>query len=94
MFGGGEIHITFVSAFDKMGIAVLDHGIGMTQQQLLNIGKRFWRADYSGKTPGTGLGMAIGKEIMALQGCQIDIQSKIHEGTTVTLWWPVAGHPA
>jgi signal transduction histidine kinase len=49
------------------------------------VGERFYRADASGKVPGTGLGMSIVKEIMALHGGSVRIQSTPGRGTTVTL---------
>ncbi|MCF8178980.1 MAG: PAS domain-containing sensor histidine kinase [Sulfuritalea sp.] len=72
-----------------VGIAVTDHGIGMRPDQMARVCERFYRADTSGKIPGTGLGMAIVKEIVALLGGNMEIVSKVGAGTTVTLWLPV-----
>ncbi len=72
-----------------VGIAVTDHGIGMRPDQVARVCERFYRADTSGKIPGTGLGMAIVKEIVELLGGQVEIVSKVGAGTTVTLWLPV-----
>jgi signal transduction histidine kinase len=87
---GGEIHIGFpVAVHDGVpwcGVEVRDRGLGMTAAQLSRCFERFYRADTSGKIPGTGLGLCIVKEIMDLHGGRIDIQSKPGEGTTVTLW--------
>jgi signal transduction histidine kinase len=58
--------------------------------QLAHVYDRFYRADVSGKIPGSGLGMSIVKEIMTLHGGQINITSEIGKGTVVTLWLPVA----
>jgi len=86
---GGEILVSIKT--DRQGytgIAVEDHGIGMSADQVGHIGKRFWRADASGKVPGTGLGMAIVKEIVELHGGQVEIQSTPNVGSTITLWLP------
>jgi len=72
-----------------VGIAVTDHGIGMLPDQVARVCERFYRADTSGKVPGTGLGMAIVKEIVDLLGGNMEIVSKVGAGTTVTLWLPV-----
>jgi signal transduction histidine kinase len=77
-----------------VGIAVTDHGVGMRPDQVARVCERFYRADTSGKIPGTGLGMAIVKEIVNLLGGQIEIISSVGVGTTVTLWLPAAGEPA
>jgi signal transduction histidine kinase len=57
----------------------------MTPEQVHRVGERFYRADASGKVPGTGLGMSIVKEIMSLHGGSVRIQSEPGQGTTVTL---------
>ncbi len=72
----------------RIGIRITDHGIGMTPEQLSHVCERFYRADTSGKIPGTGLGMSIVKEIVELHGGDLEITSKVGAGTTVTLWLP------
>ncbi|MDD2844844.1 MAG: ATP-binding protein, partial [Rhodoferax sp.] len=69
-------------------IEVTDHGIGMNPAQLARVGERFYRADTSGKIPGTGLGMNIVKEIIALHHGTLDIDSSPDLGTTVRLCLP------
>ncbi|MCF8154823.1 MAG: PAS-domain containing protein [Rhodoferax sp.] len=92
--GGGAVHIELLDAPATMaaaplvGIRITDQGIGMTPAQLGRVFERFYRADSSGKFPGTGLGMSIVQEIMTLHRGKIDIQSSPGEGTTVTLWLP------
>ena len=87
---GGEIEVTLVERVGRLAVVVRDHGIGMTPEQVARVGERLWRADTSGMTPGTGLGMAIVKEILALHGGQVEVASEPGVGTTVTLWWPSA----
>ena len=67
-------------------IRITDHGIGMTEQQLARVGERFYRADTSGKIPGTGLGMSIVKEIISLHGGSVKLASEAGKGTTVTIF--------
>jgi signal transduction histidine kinase len=80
-----------VDGNSRVGIAVTDHGIGMTPEQIARVGERFYRADTSGNIPGSGLGMAIVKEIVLLLGGSLDIASTPREGTTAILWVPVFG---
>ncbi len=91
---GGAIEVRGVTRVidrqPQVGIAVTDHGIGMTPDQAARVGERFYRANTSGNIPGTGLGMTIVKEIVELLGGQVDIGSKVGAGTTVTLWLPAA----
>jgi signal transduction histidine kinase len=74
----------------QVGICITDHGIGMTPEQCSRVCERFYRADTSGKIPGTGLGMSIVKEIVELHGGKVSLVSKIGQGTSVTLWIPKA----
>ncbi len=96
---GGAVTISLVG-FDRalagaepagrVGIRVVDHGIGMTAQQTARVCERFYRADSSGNIPGTGLGMSIVKEIIELHGGAVQIESQFGVGTTVTLWLSAA----
>jgi signal transduction histidine kinase len=91
---GGAIEIRGATRRDGgktfAGIAVTDHGIGMSPEQAARVGERFYRADTSGIIPGTGLGMAIVKEIVERHGGGLSVTSIPSEGTTVTLWLPAA----
>jgi signal transduction histidine kinase len=69
-------------------IHITDHGIGMTPEQLGRVCERFYRADTSGKTSGTGLGMSIVKEIIELHGGELAISSEVGFCTRVSLCLP------
>ena len=71
-----------------VGIRITDHGIGMTPEQQSHVFERFYRADTSGKTLGTGLGMSIVHEVVSLHGGTVDLSSHLGLGTSVTLWLP------
>ena len=70
------------------GLAIEDHGIGMSAAHLERVFERFYRADASGAVLGTGLGMSIVKEIMDLHSGTVTVQSKLGTGTSVTLLFP------
>lgn len=78
---------------ERIGIRVIDHGIGMTPEQLARVCERFYRVDTSGKIPGTGLGMSIVKEIVELHGGEVILESKVGAGTTACLWLPAETTP-
>ncbi len=92
--GGGEVSISFpvesIAERRLLGVQLRDHGIGMTAEQQARCFERFYRADVSGKIPGTGLGLCIVKEIMDLHGGRIDLESAMGQGTKVTIWLPEA----
>jgi PAS domain S-box-containing protein len=75
-------------ASPQCGICIADAGIGMSPEQLARVCERFYRADASGKIPGTGLGMSIVKEIIELHGGELELASLSGQGSTITLWLP------
>ncbi len=79
----------------QLGVRVRDEGMGMSVEQLARLFERFYRADPLGDIPGTGLGLSLVKEIMSLQGGDIEVSSTLGQGTEVTLWFalPTEGHP-
>ena len=85
---GGAIDVGIRYRDGYFGVEVADRGLGMTPEQLKNYGERFWRADASGKTPGTGLGISIVKEIAELHGGRLEVASEYGVGTRVTIWLP------
>ncbi|MCX7169132.1 MAG: ATP-binding protein [Proteobacteria bacterium] len=92
--GGGAVMIELCEAPGdndtppRIGIRIADQGIGMTHEQLARVCERFYRADVSGKIPGTGLGMSIVKEIIELHGGELEFSSQLGVGSAVTLWLP------
>ncbi|MFG6447871.1 ATP-binding protein [Roseateles sp. BYS180W] len=96
--GGGEVRVHLALHSDASGtrahIAVQDHGIGMSPEQLSHVTERFYRADKSGNIPGTGLGMSIVKEIIELHGGQLSLASTLGVGSTVTVALPLLAPPA
>ena len=77
-----------VQGLQRVCLHVTDEGIGMTPEQVERACERFYRADASGKVPGTGLGMSIVKEIISLHGGNVTIQSKFGHGTCVSFSLP------
>jgi signal transduction histidine kinase/HAMP domain-containing protein len=91
---GGAISVSFLQevhhSVGRFGIEVRDHGIGMRPEELARVFERFYRADSTGKIPGTGLGMSIVREIVEIHGGEVNVASQLGEGTTVTIWLPAA----
>lgn len=69
--------------FEHIRIEVQDDGYGMTTEYLKIIFDAFTRAENSttNKVQGTGLGMAITKNIVELMGGSIDVSSEVNKGT-------------
>lgn len=70
---------------------VQDTGVGMTQEQLASLFERFTQADTSTtrKYGGTGLGMAITKQLVELMQGHISVTSEVNKGTEFTVILPV-----
>ncbi|MGE0312917.1 MAG: ATP-binding protein [Lautropia sp.] len=90
---GGPVSITLSVCVPRPqglrhGVSVHDRGIGMTPAQAARIFERFYRADKSGRIAGTGLGMSIVREILALLGGEIEVDSEHGVGTVMHVWLP------
>jgi len=82
----GEIEISLQIIDGQAVVSVSDNGMGMGPERLERIGEPF----YSTKEKGTGIGLAICRKIVhRLQG-EMDFESEINKGTTVTIRIPLA----
>ena len=90
---GGSIWLRIIGLEQRSGqyehirIEVEDNGYGMTQEYLQVIFDAFTRAENSttNKVQGTGLGMAITKNIVELMGGTIEVASEVDKGTIFTV---------
>ncbi len=81
----GTVMITVKTTDQKVIVNVSDNGCGIDKAELSHIFNRFYRVDKSRtNTVGSGLGLAITKRILELHGSDINVKSKINEGTTFT----------
>ena len=74
----------------EVGVSVHDTGPGIAPEHVDRIFDRFYRIDQSRSRElgGTGLGLAIARLFAELQGGRIEVESKLGEGSTFTVWLP------
>lgn len=76
----------------QVWIAIIDTGVGIAKEDLPFVFERFWRADpsrssYSG---GTGIGLAIARRLVELQGGIIQVESELGKGSIFRFCLPLA----
>ncbi|MEM1247829.1 MAG: ATP-binding protein [Acidobacteriota bacterium] len=71
----------------RLQIAVVDTGIGLTDEQQSRLFRKFQQADSSTtkRFGGTGLGLAISRQLAEEMGGTLEVQSRHGEGSTFTL---------
>ncbi|MBO1678514.1 response regulator [Bittarella massiliensis (ex Durand et al. 2017)] len=92
---GGKVHLTVSHLASKnktdiLRFALSDTGIGMTEEAIGRIFQPFEQADASiaGRFGGTGLGMSITGNLVALLGGIIQVESELGKGSTFTVDLP------
>lgn len=82
---GGILSIDVSDEGEKIRIKITDTGIGMTEKEILRIGKPY----YSTKATGTGLGLLMVYSTINIVGGKIDIKSEKGRGSTFLITIPV-----
>ena len=73
-------------------ISVRDRGIGISQEDQQHLFSSFFRGKNALNIQGTGLGLHIVKRYTDLIGGSINLQSRLGEGTTITITIPINDH--
>jgi len=93
---GGDVYIKIkkqaqASSEQICYISIIDTGLGIAADQIPHIFDRFYQADSSAtrKSEGTGIGLALVKELIHLIGGRIEVASQENKGTTFMIWLPI-----
>jgi cell cycle sensor histidine kinase DivJ len=89
---GGTVTVAAAIDGSRLVLRVSDTGVGIAADDLERIGDPFFQAGktYQRRHEGTGLGLSIVKSLVGLHAGEMSVQSKIDEGTTVTVALPLA----
>lgn len=83
---GGTLTILTLHDSDAIRIDVVDTGVGIAPEDM----NRLFEPFFTTKSQGTGLGLANAKRVFEEHGGDIQINSVVGSGTTVSLWMPLS----
>jgi cell cycle sensor histidine kinase DivJ len=88
---GGTVTVSAICEDATFAITVADTGVGIGEDDLPRIGEAFFqaRANYDRKHDGSGLGLSIVKGLVQLHDGEVDIHSRLNEGTRITVRLPI-----
>jgi len=90
-----ELRVSTSKDGDDIVISIKDSGSGIAADHLPQVFEPFFTTkpavgtSDNGEPTGTGLGLSTVQKLLALYSCRFDLQSKIGQGTTFTLFVPI-----
>ena len=89
---GGSVTVQVFKNANEANVTISDTGIGIAEEHLPRLFERFYRVDKgrSRQMGGTGLGLAIVKHIVRSMNGEIEVHSKLGEGTEFLITLPLA----
>lgn len=87
----GKVILHITESSQKLQIKIQDNGIGIPPDQLPKIFDRFYQVDDSSirKGEGTGIGLALTKELVKLMNGEISVTSQLKKGTEFKILLPI-----
>jgi two-component system, cell cycle sensor histidine kinase DivJ len=88
---GGKVTVGACAQAGHITFVVEDNGVGINEEDLARVGEPYFQArgSYDRRHGGTGLGLSIVKGLVRLHGGEIDIRSRVGEGTRVAVRLPL-----
>jgi cell cycle sensor histidine kinase DivJ len=92
---GGQVSVTASVSGSQLTLRKSDTGVGIAPDDHKRIGAPFFQAGktYQRRHEGTGLGLSIVKSLVALHLGEMTVQSRLGEGTAVTVKLPLVYTP-
>ena len=85
----GKIIINLEKLETFLKIDIIDNGIGIDEENINNIFKRFFRERKVNNIEGVGIGLYLSKNIIESQNGYIKVKSKVDEGSTFSVFLPL-----
>ena len=81
----GAIRLTSWVDDTVLKVELRDSGVGMNEETMKNIFDKFYQGDVSHSIKGNGLGLALVKRVLELVDGEIQVSSRVEEGTAFTV---------
>lgn len=91
---GGQVTVNVEVRDGELAVEVVDTGIGISPEDHLRVFDKFYRAPDKriDGIAGSGLGLALAREIVRLHGGDINLESEVDHGSTFTITLPIPPH--
>ena len=87
---GDEVSVTVFTTDDQAVIRVADSGPGIPPEDLSSVFDRLWRGSADSDIAGSGIGLAVVRELVTAHGGAVDAASDGVSGTTFTIRLPLS----
>ena len=84
---GGSVTVSSELTEDRVQVMIADTGCGIPEEHLPNVKKKFYKANQLVR--GSGIGLAVADEIVAMHNGTLELESTEGVGTTVTISVPL-----
>ena len=84
---GGSVTVSSQVEAERVRVMVEDTGCGIPAEHLPNVKKKFYKANQLVR--GSGIGLAMADEIIAMHNGGLELESKEGEGTKVVIFFPL-----
>lgn len=81
--------VTPINSKKMIKLSVTDSGSGVAKEELNTIFELFYQSTIGKKNKGTGIGLALTKELIDLHKGKIEVESSAINGTTFTITFPI-----
>ena len=87
---GGDIEVELRPDQDHHRVTIRDQGVGIPEEDLPSVGRRFFRGSNAPRRnfPGLGLGLAAASEVFERHGGGLAVASEVDRGTEITVDLP------